>query len=354
MSGAAMDPALYEYEREAARALAALNAGSPAGMVAPTGAAVVPLETESLAALLEDPAVLAPAEWIVQPLFERGTLNVIYGPGKIGKSTMLADIAAHVIAGTDWAGQSVTGGPVLWVDLEQGRRRLARTFTRMDRHLAGALHVWSDLTARPDLSRVWRTIETLRPALVVLDSLAKLCQVEEENDNAAWQRALQPLEALARANRAAVVVIDHDRKGEGEHGRALRGASSKLAAFDAAIHLKRGNTPTTRRLDMVSREVGDFTLTVDRTADGYRTASSAECRVLAALRALGDVVTVAVLHDHLTRQGYDTTARTVQTRLTAAVASGAATVTGAGTKNDPRRYAALEAPVIDLAPPRAA
>ncbi|MCA2983405.1 AAA family ATPase [Gemmatimonas sp.] len=341
MSTTSMDPELAEYERLAAE----LNPAPKASR-----AEVDPLETQPLAELLEDPAVLAPAEWIVRPLFERGTLSVIYGPGKIGKSTMLADIAGHVIAGRDWAGQSVTGGPVLWVDLEQGRRRLARTFGSMDRTLAGQLHVWSDLSARPDLSRVWRTIETLQPALVVMDSLAKLCQVEEENDNAAWQRALQPLEAMARANRAAVVVIDHDRKGEGEHGRALRGASSKLAAFDAAIHLKRANTPTGRRLEMVSREVGDFTLTVDRTADGYRATSgvTAECRVLAALRSLGDAVTVKVLHHHLERQGFTVSNKTVAARLSDAVENGHATVSGTGTKNDPKVYAAVARVVLPV------
>jgi hypothetical protein len=337
-----IDPELADYERQ----LAKLTATASARPAAPTD--VAPLDTETLTTLLEDPSVLTPAEWVVQPLFERGTLSVIYGPGKIGKSTLLADIAAHVITGCDWAGQAVSQGPVLWVDLEQGRRRLARTLKSIDPRAAANLHVWSDLSSRPEIARVWRTIETRAPALVVIDSLAKLCQVEEENDNAAWQRALQPIEALARANRAAVVVIDHDRKGEGEHGRALRGASSKLAAFDAAIHLKRGATPTARRLEMVSREVGDFALTVDRTADGYRTAAAGECRVLSALRALGDAVSVKILHDHIVRQGYDVTAKTVQTRLTAAVDHGAATVTGAGTKNDPRLYAAL--PLQSLTP----
>ena len=83
------------------------------------------------------------------------------------------------------------------------------------------------------------------------------------------------MKQLARSQRAAIVVIDHDRKGEGTHGRPC-GASSKLAAFDAAIHVQRGPTPTTRKLEMVSREIGDFTFTVDRTAEGYRQASTAK------------------------------------------------------------------------------
>jgi hypothetical protein len=303
-----------------------------------------PLATRLLSDMLLDPALLAPAEWVLQPFFERGTLSSVYGPGKVGKSTMLADIAAHIARGQSWAGQPVAEGSVLWVDLEQGPRRLARTFVKLDAHTAERVAVWSDLGSVPLISTLRATIAALEPALVIIDSLGKFCQVDDENDNAAWQSALRPLEDLARSQRAAIVVIDHDRKGEGTHGRAMRGASSKLAAFDAAIHVQRGATPTSRKLEMVSREIGDFTFVVDRTAEGYRQASNAkaECTVLTALRALGDSVTVEILHDHLRRQGFDATDRTVRNRLNAAVKDGFATKSGTGNRNDPTVYTALE------------
>ncbi|HEY0931781.1 MAG TPA: AAA family ATPase [Gemmatimonas sp.] len=301
-----------------------------------------PLATRSLSDMLQDPALLAPAEWVLQPFFERGTLSSVYGPGKVGKSTMLADMAAHIARGQAWAGQRVAEGPVLWVDLEQGPRRLARTFAQLDAPTAARVAVWSDLGKVPEIGALRATIAALEPALVVIDSLGKFCQVDDENDNAAWQFALRPLEDLARSQRAAMVVIDHDRKGEGTHGRAMRGASSKLAAFDAAIHVQRGSTLSTRKLEMVSREIGDFTFVVDRTEDGYRAATSTaeQCKVLAALRALGDTVSVEVLHHHLTNQGYEMTPKTVRNRLRDAVAKGHATSTGNGTKNDPTLFVA--------------
>lgn len=318
-----------------ARAIAPLTIG---------GEAPEPLPTRRLADLLADPALTAPAEWVVQPFFERGSLSSVYGPGKVGKSTLLANIAAHVTQGLDWAGQRVAGGPVLWVDLEQGPRRLARAFASLPEVATARIEVWSDLAAVPAASALRATLETMRPALVVIDSLGKFCQVEDENDNAAWQQALRPLEDIARSHRAAVVVIDHDRKGEGTHGRAMRGASSKLAAFDAAIHVQRGGSPTERKLDMVSREVGDFTLTVDRTAEGYCPATSATARfpVLNALRAMGDAVTVNVLHHHLQGQGITIGRKTVENHLKAAVSSGTVVSRGQGTKNDPTVYAAVD------------
>lgn len=299
------------------------------------------LATEPLAALLADPAVQSPPEWVVRPFFERGTLASVYGPGKVGKSTMLADIVAHVALGRSWAGQPVSAGPVLWIDLEQGRRRLARTFGTMAPEATARVHVFSGFGTPPGLAALKLSVETISPALVVIDSLAKFCQVEDENDNSAWQAALRPLEALARESSAAFVVIDHDRKGEGEHGRAMRGASSKLAAFDAAIHLQRGTTATSRVLKMVSREVGDFTFTVERTADGYRTTSGPGCVVLAMLASMEGAATSKLVHDRLLASGYNATEKTVRNRLHTAVAEGRAVQRGTGTKNDATVYEAV-------------
>ncbi len=338
MTYTSMDPELADYERQLT---AGLN-GATATEVAPVAMAV-----RTLVEMADDPALSRPPDWVVRPFFERGSLSAIYGQGKIGKSTMLASMAVHVSTGREWAGYDVASGPILWIDLEQGPRRLVRNFKAITGWHDADIRVCSDLGAVPALSTIRQAIATHAPALVVIDSLSKWAEGQplppkDENDNAGWSRVLKPLEAVARDCTAAVVVIDHDRKGEGEHGRAMRGASSKLAAFDCAIHVKRGSG-TVRKLEAVSREVGDFTAAVERTEAGYRqlVAIPQTCRVLEALKALNESVTVKTLHDYLKRQGYDVSQRTVRTRLEAAVTDGKATVNGAGTKNDPALYTAI-------------
>lgn len=332
-TGTGMDPDIYALENSIT---ARLNGTAPTAIDAP-------LTTRTLREMADDPLLSRPPEWIVEPYFERGSLNSVYGPGKIGKSTMLADIAVHVGTSRAWAGHTVQGGPVLWIDLEQGERRLVRNFMRVADWDTADIVTYSNLGKRPDYGATLQTLADLQPALVIIDSLAKFCEIEDDNDNAAWQNQLRPLEELARTHRAAFVAIDHDRKSEGEHGRAMRGASSKLAAFDTAIHVKRG-AGTIRKLEVVSREVGDLIRSVERTDDGYRLASevNATCSVLAALMATGESVSVKVLHQYITRQGITTSARTVATRLKAAVDEGKATVTGTGTKSDPQLFSAIE------------
>lgn len=310
--------------------------------------APAPLAVRTLAEMAADPTLTAPPEWILQPLFERGTLNSIYGPGKIGKSTMLASMAVHIAQGFDWAGYGVQKGRVLWIDLEQGPRRLLRNFMTICTDFAGLdIVVLSELGPVPQLSAIRAAMAEREPSLVVIDSLGKFVQGQpnppkDENDNMGWQAALQPIEQLARASSAAVVFIDHDRKGEGDHGRAMRGASSKLAAFDTAIHLKRGEG-TRRQLCAVSREIGDYAAWVERTEQGYRAAGAAgtvECKVLAALRALGSPMSADLMHEHMKRLGYSDSGRTIRTRLLDAVKAGHATVTGSGKKGDPVLFSA--------------
>ncbi len=301
---------------------------------------VEPLPLRTLQNMAEDPALLAPPDWVLRPFFERGTLSSIYGPGKIGKSSMLADIAVHVSIGMDWAGHAVDGGTVIWIDLEQGERRLLRNFRRVAGWDRANILVLSSFKMRPDYAALTDAIDLHQPAMVVIDSLGKFChEVDDDNGNKEWEKALKPLEAIARTHRAAFVVIDHDRKGEGEHGRAMRGASSKLAAFDTAIHVKRGNG-TVRQLDVVSRETGDFSTQVERTDDGYRVAGKTPDRVLEALREAGQPLSVEALHGVLQRKGLTLTPESVRNHLKRLVSDRTAVMTGTGKKNDPKLYEA--------------
>ncbi len=335
MNRTSMDPELDSAVTES-QITGALNGTTPAR---------APITARTLQELADDPALSTPPQWIVQPFFERGTLNSVFGVAKGGKSTLMQHMAVHVATGAAWAGYDVTDGPVLWIDLEQGPRRLLRNFRAVTGWECAGILTVSDLSNPPQLSDLRTLNASYAPALIVIDSLAKFCQVEDENDNGAWQAALQPLETFARTSRAAVVVIDHARKMEGEHGSAMRGASSKLAAFDTAIHVQRGGGPTVRTLSIVSREIGDLKVTVDRTETGYRAAGgvgAATCAVLTALRVQQDSVSVKLLTEYMKRQGFTVSGKTVSNRLQAAVLNGSALTSGTGSKNDPKLYTAAE------------
>jgi hypothetical protein len=335
MSRTSMDPELDTREAEIT---ARLNAPATSNGTSPRA----PITVRTLQDLADDPALSSPPDWVLQPFFERGTLNSIYGIGKGGKSTMLQHVAVHVATGAAWAGYEVRQGPVLWVDLEQGPRRLLRNFKAVAGWESAGILTVSDLGNPPALTDIRTMAEQYKPVVIVIDSLSKFCQVQDDNSSSEWQAALAPLETFARTSSAAVIVIDHDRKGEGLDGRAMRGASSKLAAFDTAILVTRAGG-TMRKLSVVSREMGDLTVTVDRTETGYRLASGGEavCVVLAALRSLGDSISITALHHHLSERGQKSDRKTVENRLKIAVQDGHAIATGRGTKNDPTMYTAV-------------
>ena len=115
----------------------------------------------------------------------------MYGPGKVGNPPCSPISRAHVARGESWGG-SARCRRVLWVDLEQGPRRLTRTFRDMDADAAEWIDVWSELGDPPKISALRETIALLEPALVIIDSLSKFCRVEEDNGNGEWQAALAP------------------------------------------------------------------------------------------------------------------------------------------------------------------
>lgn len=106
------------------------------------------------------------------------------------------------------------------------------------------LHVITAPTVRLDLSRdqqrLRRTVEQLRPRLLVLDPFVRLHRVDE---NAAADVAplLAYLRQLERELETAVLLVHHARKGAGHAraGQALRGSSELHAWGDSNLYLRR-------------------------------------------------------------------------------------------------------------------
>lgn len=204
-----------------------------------------------------------PTEYVVDKFFERGSLNIVYGAPASMKSMLMADCAACVVAGLDWLpgcfgaggkGVETAAGPVLWVDMDNGRRRTDERIEAVSRardldtdapfyyvsmpepplHLSGE-------EAGGAISLLMRTVHSLQARMVVIDNLGLITGEVEEN-SAMMATVMNRLRKLAEWTNAAVVVIHHQRKGASNGGRAgdsLRGHSSIEAAVDLALLIMR-------------------------------------------------------------------------------------------------------------------
>lgn len=194
-------------------------------------------------------AVFDPIRWIVPGYVPEG-FSVLAGRQKLGKTWLAMDWGLAVATGGIAMGAiPVECGDVLYVDLENGPRRIQRRITA----LYGAQHV-------PDLSRLeWQTeapildkglIDQLddwrrsvrSPRLVVIDVLQRIKPMGNatrnsyENDYAAWA----PLQSWATEYGIGVVGLHHTKKGGADDPlEALSGSNGLSATADTTLLLDR-------------------------------------------------------------------------------------------------------------------
>lgn len=232
------------------RAAKALAGGSPSSISPAAGDADEQLEPGR-----------PPADWTHSPLasawrefsvrhyaevekiifeLERREVGLLLAATNIGKTTLALNLAITRAAGRAFhplAEAASDGRRVLLIDGETRQARYQRDITRMvldltdaERDLVGEnLYVMCDALIERDpldlaneghMAAVLREARRCRADLIIVDTLSALFTVASENDNAEMtKRVMRPLDALARATGAAVLVLHHIGK-QSEDARA--------------------------------------------------------------------------------------------------------------------------------------
>ncbi len=171
---------------------------------------------------------LAPIAWLWPGWIPRGMLTLFGAVPGVGKSLVALDLCRRIIHGTsfpDAAPVAAPGGPVLYVDAEavpQITHERAAAWQLDMRRLYLMLPAGDallDFGRAADRDRLVEMVYTLRPALVIVDSLSS---VTSKSENAVEDvRALLGFFAgLAREYALGLVLIHHARK----RGLTLGGA----------------------------------------------------------------------------------------------------------------------------------
>ena len=158
---------------------------------------------------------------------------IVRGRAGSGKSRLLAAAAGAVTRGATWLGMD-TGEPgrVLWLAFEDLAG--ARALLRQHGSVPDMVHVGdgSLLTSGDWAKHLGKVLDVIRPAWVIVDSLASLSAAANIDSNNADEvtRLLEPLARAARAG-AAVTVTHHQPHQE----ERLRNSSAIGASADAII-----------------------------------------------------------------------------------------------------------------------
>lgn len=188
--------------------------------------------------------------WLVHSLWAEQAVGIVGGEPKCYKSFLALDIAVSVASGAPCLRRFPvqTTGPVLLFAAEDAlpvvKQRLfgiaaaaGVDFQSLDIHVITIPSLRLDLER--DLDRLRKTVDVIRPALLILDPFVRLHRIDE---NAATDVAplLAALRHLQRAFGTAVLLVHHARKSAAARpGQALRGSSELHAWGDSNLYLRR-------------------------------------------------------------------------------------------------------------------
>jgi hypothetical protein len=199
-----------------------------------------------------------PLKYIVRDLIPEG-LTIVAGRPKIGKSWLLLQLCSSVAIGVVTLGQTVAGpvlqGDVLYLALEDGKRRLQR---RLTKHQGALPENWPQ---RLHLKTEWRRFDqgglddirawchsVSNPRLIAIDTLAKV-RAPGNPKASAYQNdhdALAALQKLAEELGIGVIVSHHDRKMDADDVfDTVSGTLGLTGAVDTILVLTRKGLTTT-------------------------------------------------------------------------------------------------------------
>jgi predicted ATP-dependent serine protease len=194
-------------------------------------------------------------DYLFEGYLRAGGLALLAGKPKEGKTTFAYELAWHQAKGETFLGRSMKQGGVLILALEEHPRDVRLRLQALGATIPTNLYIHCGFLdpAPTTLEALKQFIATNQIALVVVDTLAALWRIADENDAAAITKAVKPLLALARESGACVFLIHHARKAEGSYGDEIRGSGALFALADIGLILKRHEVYNQRILHGVSR-----------------------------------------------------------------------------------------------------
>jgi hypothetical protein len=193
--------------------------------------------------------------WIIHGYVGREILTELDGKVKrSGKTTLVLDAIAAILDGRPWLGQPTTRTRVIYLT-EQQRGPFLTALTRAgleqrdDELLVLFRNDFGAMTWPEVVTVAAEKAQAVGADLIVIDTIAKLAGVRDENSASEWMTALTPLQRIAHDG-LAVLLCRHSRKGEAEIGESGRGSSAASGDVDIILDLRRpsGNQPKTRRV----------------------------------------------------------------------------------------------------------
>lgn len=176
---------------------------------------------------------------LIGDLLYLNTLSRIIGPSGHMKSFVLIDFAGHVGTGLKWHGHHTRQGTVVYL-VAEGAEGIRKRVRAWEQHhglvMENVLFLPRPVQANsPEWAVLVEALKQIGPALIIVDTQARVTVGVDENSNTEMGIIIHRLERL-RADTGACVALVHHTGHVGEHGR---GASSVKGAVQTELHVSK-------------------------------------------------------------------------------------------------------------------
>ena len=172
----------------------------------------------------------------------RGEITLLSALWKVGKTTLLARLLKALETGSEFCGRQTLAARVLYVTEEtQGRWAERRDAVGIADHVDFLVRPFM---GKPDYPRwmallayLTELIQDRKYDVLVLDTIANLWPVRDENDASGVMTALMPLHQIGPST--GILAVHHNRKGDGQEATATRGSGALPGFVDTIVELRR-------------------------------------------------------------------------------------------------------------------
>lgn len=187
-------------------------------------------------------------EPIIDDVLFKDTLARIYGASGTFKSFMTLDMAASIGTGLEWHGQRVQQGNVIYLVAEgiKGIRKRVRAWEQHHgRKMTGVRFLPRPVQAMdPEWLVLIEMCRRRRPAIIVIDTQARVTVGIEENSNTEMGRVVDRMEQLRGASGACVLLVHHTGH-DSDRGRGATAVKGALQTEIGVVRAGKGLADTT-------------------------------------------------------------------------------------------------------------
>ncbi len=185
-------------------------------------------------------SIETPMSFRVDNLLPTGSVNNLIGKPKIGKSTLLRQLAAAVATGSDFLGRSTDKADVLYFALEEQRAQLWDQFESLGMKDDEGIFATTDMVQGDVLAQLAQTLDSMPAArLILIDPMFKFLRARDNNDYAETSTLMERLNQFAKERSLTIVCAHHEKKRQTEDvGDGTLGSTAIRAGSDTNLFLK--------------------------------------------------------------------------------------------------------------------